>query len=70
MLYQLGANVPPSDTYRVEIWGMQPGGTAGQLIGCEEGRVVAGAITVLAIGPLRMDYAAGSACAMAAAANP
>jgi hypothetical protein len=66
----VGANVPAGDSYRVEIWGMQPGGTAAQLIGCEEGRVVAGGITVLAIGPLRSDYATGSACAMAAAANP
>jgi hypothetical protein len=66
----VGANVPASDSYRVEVWGVQPGMTSAQLIGCEEGRVVAGGITVLAIGPLRSDYAAGSACAMAAAANP
>jgi hypothetical protein len=43
-------------------------GGAEELIGCEEGRVVAGGITVLVIGPLRSDYPAGSACAMAAAA--
>jgi len=66
----VGADVPPADNYRVEIWGMQPGMSAAQLIGCEEGRVVAGGITILSIGPLRSDYAAGSGCAMAAAANP
>lgn len=62
----VGANVPPGDDYHVEIWSSDTG--TDRLIGCEEGRVVAGAITVLVIGPLRSDYAAGSACAMAAAA--
>lgn len=64
----VGANVPVGDDYHVEIWGVRTAGGAEELIGCEEGRVVAGAITVLVIGPLRSDYAAGSPCAMAAAA--
>ena len=66
----VGANVPAGDDYHVEIWGTTTAGGDEELIGCEEGRVVAGAITVLVIGPLRSDYEAGSACAMAAAANP
>lgn len=66
----VGANVPAGDDYHVEIWGTTTAGGTEELIGCEEGRVVAGAITVLVIGPLRSDYPAGSACAMAAAANP
>jgi len=64
----VGANVPPGNDYHVEIWGTPPGGAAAELIGCEEGRVVTGGITVLTIGPLRGDYVAGSACATAAAA--
>jgi hypothetical protein len=64
----VGANVPPGDDYHVEIWGITTAGGSPELVGCEEGRVVAGAITVLVIGPLRSDYAAGSACATAAAA--
>ena len=64
----VGANVPLGDDYHVEIWGVTTAGGAPRLIGCEEGRVVAGGITVLSIGPLRSDYVAGSACAMAAAA--
>ena len=64
----VGANVPVGDDYHVEIWGIPTAGSAPRLIGCEEGRVVAGGITVLSIGPLRSDYVAGSACAMAAAA--
>ncbi len=66
----VGANVPAGDDYHVEIWGTTTAGGQEELIGCEEGRVVDGAITVLVIGPLRSDYAAGSACATAAAANP
>lgn len=64
----VGANVPPGDSYHVEIWGVRTAGSAAELIGCEEGRVVAGGITVLTVAPLRSDYAAGSACAMAAMA--
>lgn len=64
----VGANVPVGDDYHVEIWGTQTAGGTAELIGCEEGRVVAGAITVLVIGPLRSDYPAGSACDMAATA--
>jgi len=64
----VGANVPVGDDYHVEIWGVTTAGSAPRLIGCEEGRVVAGGITVLTIGPLRSDYATGSACATAAAA--
>jgi hypothetical protein len=64
----VGANVPVGDDYHVELWGVTTAGSAPRLIGCEEGRVVAGGITVLTIGPLRSDYVAGSACATAAAA--
>ncbi len=64
----VGANVPVGDDYHVEIWGVTTAGSAPRLVGCEEGRVVAGGITVLSIGPLRSDYVAGSACATAAAA--
>ncbi len=64
----VGANMPVGDDYHVEIWGVRAAGGAVELIGCEEGRVVAGAITVLVIGPLRTDYATGSACDLAATA--
>lgn len=64
----VGANVPVGDDYHVEIWGVRTMGGAEELIGCEEGRVIAGGITVLVIGPLRSDYAAGSACDLAATA--
>jgi len=65
----VGANVPVGDDYHVEIWGVVTAGGAPELIGCEEGRVVAGGISVLTIGPLRSDYATGSACATVAAAH-
>ena len=64
----VGANVPVGDDYHVEIWGTRTAGGTPELIGCEEGRVVAGAITVLVTGPLRSDYAAGSPCDRAATA--
>jgi len=65
----VGANVPPGDDYHVEIWGVATAGGSPELIGCEQGRVVAGGISVLTIAPLRHDYVAGSPCALAAAAH-
>jgi hypothetical protein len=63
----VGANIPPSDDCHVEAWGVRAGGEAPSLIGCTEGRVVVGGITVSLTGPLRGDYAPGSRCATAVA---
>lgn len=58
-------NVPLADTCHVEAWGVFPGESTPQLIGCEVCVVGAGALSVVTIGPLRTDYAAGSECALA-----
>ncbi len=59
----VGANAPPGD-YRVEVYGAMTEGGAVELIGCEEGTIVGGGITVFTVGGLRGDYATGSGCAM------
>jgi hypothetical protein len=63
-----GANIPASDDCHVETWATLTDGALPSLIGCTEGRVLVGGITLAVIGPLRSDYPAGSRCAMAAAA--
>lgn len=62
-----GANIPPGDNVRVETWATLTEGELPQLIGCAEGPVVVGGITISIIGGLRSDYPAGSGCATAAA---
>ena len=57
----VGANVPPGD-YRVEVYGTMTAGGTPMLVGCEEGMIVGGGITVFTIGGVRSDYAAGSGC--------
>lgn len=63
----VGANIPPSASGRVETWATLTDGALPELIGCAEGPVVIGGITISLIGGLRSDYPAGSGCAMAAA---
>ena len=63
----VGANIQPSDDCHVEAWGVRTEGAESELIGCTEGRVVIGGITVSLVTPLRSDYAPGSRCATAAA---
>jgi hypothetical protein len=64
----VGANIPPTSDCRVETWATLAAGEEPRLIGCIEGRVLVGGITLSIVGPLRSDYPAGSGCAMAAAA--
>jgi hypothetical protein len=64
----VGANIPPSDDSHVETWATLTDGALPTLIGCAEGRVLVGGITLAQVGPLRSDYPAGSRCAIAAAA--
>jgi hypothetical protein len=66
----VGADVPPGSDYRVEAWAVLSDGAPESLIGCELGIVEAGSVFAEFIGPLRSDYAAGSRCAVASAANP
>ena len=63
----VGANVPPSEDAHVEAWATLTAGALPQLIGCTQGRVLVGGITLAVVGPLRSDYPAGSRCAIAAA---
>lgn len=57
----VGANVPPGN-YRVEIYGAMTEGGTPAMIGCEEGMIVGGGITVFTVGGVRSDYATGSGC--------
>jgi hypothetical protein len=63
----VGANAQPGN-YRVEVYGTMTEGGDAELIGCEQGMLVGGGITVFTVGPLRADYPAGSECETAAAA--
>jgi hypothetical protein len=57
----VGANVPAGN-YRVEVYGAMTDGGTLELVGCEEGMIVGGGISVFTIGGVRSDYPAGSGC--------
>ncbi len=63
-----GANIPPSGDCHVEAWATRTEGALPELIGCSEGRVLVGGITISVVSGLRGDYPAGSRCAAAALA--
>jgi hypothetical protein len=60
------ANIPiPSDgIVNVVIYGTLEEGGDRQVIGCEQVSVAPNVVTILSLGPSRMDYPAGSVCAM------
>ncbi len=57
----VGANVPTGN-YRVEIYGSMTEGATPERVGCEEGMIVGGGITVFTVGGVRADYPSGSGC--------
>ncbi|WP_236606903.1 hypothetical protein [Sandaracinus amylolyticus] len=52
-----------TDPIRVELWGSRTEGAAAERVACEEIQVFADGVTIVTLGPLRNDYAAGSPCA-------
>ncbi|MDQ3032217.1 MAG: hypothetical protein M3Y87_07365 [Myxococcota bacterium] len=58
------ANVAASaEPIRVEVWARTEEGADLRAIACEEIEVFADAVTIISVGPLRNDYAAGTGCA-------
>lgn len=58
------ANVEASaEPVRIELWGALEEGGELQRVACEEFQVFADAVSIVSVGPLRSDYAAGSGCA-------
>lgn len=60
--YAAGNIEPEVDPLRFEVWARTEDGGELRAIGCEEALAFPDAVTQVAIGPLRSDYASGSGC--------
>jgi len=56
--------IPADDLVNVVTYGTLAEGEARRVIGCEQVSVAANVVTILSLGPSRMDYPVGSVCAM------